>query len=97
MDTGDLTDTQRDSLTRLSQHHAGNTAVTCAEMAGRRAAELQRRRKDLSAGFGATAETVVVAQRRAAESLRRATGSPSGRGSGRALGALMSSRGPLPH
>jgi CheB methylesterase len=72
MDTGDLTDAQRDSLTRLSPHPARNTAVTRAEMARLRAAELRRRRQDLSAGFGATAETVVVARRRAAESLRRA-------------------------
>lgn len=49
-----------------------NTAACRAELAGTRAAELSRRRNDLSAGFGATAQTVATARRRAAESRRRA-------------------------
>lgn len=49
-----------------------NTAACRAELAGMRAAELGRRRSDLSSGFGATAETVATARRRAAESRRRA-------------------------
>lgn len=40
MDTGDLTDAQRDSLTRLSPHPARNTAVTRAEMARLRASSV---------------------------------------------------------
>lgn len=61
-----------DDATRLGPNHARNCAATRAEMARLRAAELARRRQDLSAGFGATAQTVATAQRRAAESLRRA-------------------------
>ncbi|ORB73279.1 chemotaxis protein CheB [Mycobacterium scrofulaceum] len=49
-----------------------NTAACRAELAGMRAAELSRRRDDLSSGFGATAQTVATARRRAAESRRRA-------------------------
>jgi two-component system chemotaxis response regulator CheB len=49
-----------------------NSAAARARMAQQRAAELQRRRRDLSTGFGATAESVAVARRRAGESLRRA-------------------------
>lgn len=49
-----------------------NTAACRAELAGFRAAELSRRLRDLSSGFGATAETVATARRRVAESLRRA-------------------------
>ncbi len=72
MDTGDLTDAEPDLPTPLSPNNASNTAGTRAEMAGLRVAELRRRREDLSTGLGATAQTVVVARRRAAESLRRA-------------------------
>jgi two-component system chemotaxis response regulator CheB len=72
MDTRDVTDAQRDSVAQLWAHHARNTAATRAEMASLRAAELKRRREDLSAGFGATAQTVATARHRAAESLRRA-------------------------
>jgi hypothetical protein len=61
-----------DDATWLRPNHATNCAATRAEMARLRAAELARRRQDLSAGFGATAQTVATAQRRAAESLRRA-------------------------
>lgn len=49
-----------------------NNAECRAELAGLRAAELARRRRELSAGYGATAETVATARRRAAESRRRA-------------------------
>ncbi|ORW91553.1 hypothetical protein AWB92_17940 [Mycobacterium sp. IEC1808] len=49
-----------------------NNAATRAEAARQRAAELQRRRHDLSEGFGATEQTVSIARRRAQESLRRA-------------------------
>jgi len=63
---------QRDGLTPRSPNHSANRAASRAEMARLRAAELRRRRQDLSAGFGADAQTVAVAQRRAAESLRRA-------------------------
>jgi two-component system chemotaxis response regulator CheB len=49
-----------------------NSAAGRADMARRRAAELRRRREDLSSGFGATAETAATAQRRAGESKRRA-------------------------
>lgn len=53
-------------------HDPDNTAAGRAELAGLRAAELSRRRKDLSAGMGATAQSVALARRRAAESRRRA-------------------------
>jgi two-component system chemotaxis response regulator CheB len=49
-----------------------NSAAARAEKARLRAAELQARRRDLSAGFGATAQTVATAQLRAAESSQRA-------------------------
>lgn len=51
---------------------APNSAATRAELARQRAAELQRRRRDLSEGFGATARTVALARRRTQESVRRA-------------------------
>ncbi|MCV7444346.1 chemotaxis protein CheB [Mycobacterium paraense] len=49
-----------------------NNAAARAEIARQRAAELARRRRDLSEGFGATPRTVALARRRAQESLRRA-------------------------
>lgn len=49
-----------------------SSAATRAELAKQRAAELQRRREDLSEGLGTTARTVAIARRRAQESLRRA-------------------------
>jgi two-component system, chemotaxis family, protein-glutamate methylesterase/glutaminase len=49
-----------------------NSAASRAELAGLRAAELGRRRKDLSAGIVASPHTVATARRRAAESRRRA-------------------------
>lgn len=52
----------------LAPHHG----ATRAEMACQRAAELRRRRQDLSEGVGATEQTVSIARRRAQESLRRA-------------------------
>ena len=72
METGDLTDAQHDGRAQMSRNNGSNTACARAEMARLRAAELRRRRQDLSSGIGATAQTVVVARRRAAESLRRA-------------------------
>ena len=72
MDTGGLTDAQHDDPAGPSPNNAQNSPGARAEMARQRAAELRRRRQDLSAGFGATAQSVVVARRRAAESLRRA-------------------------
>ncbi len=65
---GDATAAEGESM----DNSATNSAGARAEMARVRAAELQLRRQDLSAGFGATAQSVVVARRRAAESLRRA-------------------------
>lgn len=61
-----------DSLTEVTGGHAAQTAAARAEAARRRAAELRRRREDLATGLGATEQSVAVAQRRAAESLRRA-------------------------
>jgi two-component system chemotaxis response regulator CheB len=72
MDTDDVTTARHDGHTQPSPNHAANSAAARAEMARLRAAELQRRRQDLSAGFGSTARTVALAQHRAAESLRRA-------------------------
>jgi hypothetical protein len=72
MGTRDLTDAQHDSFSPLSPGGATNTAAARAEVARLRAAELQRRRQDLSAGLGCTAQTVALARHRAAESLRRA-------------------------
>lgn len=51
---------------------APNSAAARAEMAKRRVSELRRRRQDLSDGFGATAQSVAIARRRARESRRRA-------------------------
>ncbi len=51
---------------------APNTAGARAELAGQRAAELKRRRQDLSEGMGASAQSVAIARRRAKESVRRA-------------------------
>jgi two-component system chemotaxis response regulator CheB len=72
METGDLTDAQHDSRAQLSPNNGSNTAGARAEMARLRAAELRRRRQDLSSGIGPTTQTVVMARRRAAGSLRRA-------------------------
>ena len=69
---GDAPAAERDSLTGPSPNHSANSAASRAELARLRAAELRRRHQDLSAGFGATKQTVAAARRRAAESLRRA-------------------------
>ncbi|WP_084187735.1 chemotaxis protein CheB [Mycobacterium paraffinicum] len=53
-------------------HDLENTAAGRAELARLRAAELGRRRKDLSAGIAASTQSVAMARRRAAESRRRA-------------------------
>jgi len=49
-----------------------NSAAARAELARLRADELRLRRQDLAEGCGATAHTMAVARRRAAESRRRA-------------------------
>lgn len=56
----------------IAEGDVPNTAAARAEMARLRATELRRRRQDLSEGFGATAQSVALARRRAQESLRRA-------------------------
>ncbi|OBG32710.1 chemotaxis protein CheB [Mycobacterium sp. E3198] len=56
----------------MSPDRTPNSATARAELAKQRAAELKRRREDLSEGFGATARTVALARRRAQESVRRA-------------------------
>lgn len=55
-----------------SLNHMIDSAASRAEAARLRVVELQRRRRDLAAGLGATAETVAAAQRKAKESKRRA-------------------------
>jgi two-component system, chemotaxis family, protein-glutamate methylesterase/glutaminase len=72
MDTGDVIAATRDSFNPLSPSRAMNSPATRAEVARLRAAELRRRREDLAAGFGATAQSVAAARRRAEESLLRA-------------------------
>jgi two-component system chemotaxis response regulator CheB len=57
---------------RVPLSSTDNDAAARAEAARQRAAELRRRRQDLAAGRGATAQTVAIARRRAEESLRRA-------------------------
>lgn len=61
-----------DVFDRLPIKLGTNTAAARGELARLRAAELERRRKQLTVGFGATQETVAVARRRAEESRRRA-------------------------
>lgn len=63
---------ESDIFGRLAPSFGTNGAAARSELARLRAAELRRRRQDLSAGFGATQETVALARRRAAESRRRA-------------------------
>ncbi|OBG85100.1 hypothetical protein A9X05_17095 [Mycobacterium sp. E3298] len=63
-DVGELPELRRSDLV--------NTAAGRADLARERAEELSRRRRDLSAGLGATTESVAMARRRAAESRRRA-------------------------
>ncbi|OBK70049.1 chemotaxis protein CheB [Mycobacterium sp. 1165178.9] len=61
-----------DVLDRLRPEFATNSAAARGELARLRAAELERRRKELTVGFGATRETVAMARRRAQESRSRA-------------------------
>lgn len=58
--------------TATADVEATNSAPARAELARLRAAEVRQRRQDLSTGFGATAQTVATARRRAEESRRRA-------------------------
>jgi two-component system, chemotaxis family, protein-glutamate methylesterase/glutaminase len=69
METGERTGAPYDGQSQLSPV---NSPAARAEAARLRAAELRRRRQDLAAGLGATAQSVAVARRRAEESLRRA-------------------------
>lgn len=61
-----------DRATDWATNRATSNAATRAEIARVRAAELRQRRLDLSAGSGATSNTVATARRRAEESRRRA-------------------------
>ncbi|MEZ0351061.1 chemotaxis protein CheB [Mycobacterium sp. pR1184] len=70
-ETEDVTGLPRGGLPQLPSNRTANTPAGRAEAARRRAAELQRRRQDLAAGLGATAQSVAIARRRAEESLRR--------------------------
>jgi two-component system, chemotaxis family, protein-glutamate methylesterase/glutaminase len=72
METGERTDAPYDGHSQLSPNLTISTPASRAEAARLRAAELRRRRQDLAAGLGATAQSVAVARRRAEESLRRA-------------------------
>lgn len=66
------TTTTHGILDRLPPRFSTNSAAARGELARLRATELQRRRKELTVGFGATQETVAVARRRAEESRCRA-------------------------
>src|SRR5262245_3599688 len=72
MESSDATATCHDLLTRMRPERLGNGGAARAEVARLRTAELRRRRQELAAGRGATAQTVATARRRAEESLRRA-------------------------
>ncbi|OMC39648.1 hypothetical protein A5744_21475 [Mycobacterium sp. IS-1264] len=61
-----------DAAETIQEIQAPNSAAARAETARLRAMELRRRREELSAGLGPSAETVAIARRRAQESLRRA-------------------------
>jgi len=61
-----------DVLDRLAPKFSTNTAAARGELARLRAAELQRRRQELTVGIVATPETVAMARRRARESRSRA-------------------------
>ncbi|MFP1153437.1 chemotaxis protein CheB [Mycobacterium sherrisii] len=61
-----------DDQFREPSTRALDDAAARAEAARLRADELRRRRQDLAAGIGATAQTVAMARRRAEESVRRA-------------------------
>ncbi len=66
------TETDRDTVTQLAPNRTVDNASGRAEAARMRVVELRRRRQDLAAGQGATAQTVATARRRAQESFRRA-------------------------
>ena len=63
---------QSGALTPPPPNQAMARAAARAESAGERAAELRRRRQDLSEGLGATADSLSIARRNAQESVRRA-------------------------
>ncbi len=69
---GEATTARRDHPAGRWLSDARDSAAARAEVARVRAVELRRRRQDISAGFGATAQTVAAARRRAEESRRRA-------------------------
>lgn len=64
--------TTYDVLRQLPQTFGTNSAAARGELARLRAAELERRRQELTVGIGATQETVATARRRAVESRCRA-------------------------
>jgi two-component system, chemotaxis family, protein-glutamate methylesterase/glutaminase len=72
MDAGLVTTARHNGVTPMPHFPALDGAAARAEAARMRIAELRRRREELAAGRGATAQTVATARRRAAESLRRA-------------------------
>ncbi|OBK35056.1 hypothetical protein A5659_20620 [Mycobacterium sp. 1165196.3] len=72
MDVGAAIATTYGVLDGLPPKFGSNTAAARGELARRRAAELQRRRRELTVGLGATQETVALARRRAQESRSRA-------------------------
>ena len=95
MDTGDLTAARQSypAVAAPRREHRSHPRRNGRPAHRRTAAETQGSVRGIwryrgNGGRGATQGRGVIAP--------RATGSPSGRGSGRALGALMSSRGPLP-
>lgn len=69
---GDHTTTTQKEAMHTGDVVVPNSAAARGDIARQRVAELARRRRELSNGFGATAQTVAVARRRAQESLRRA-------------------------
>lgn len=69
---GDVTEAKHHRGSQQSPRYTVSSPAARAETARLRAAELRRRRQDLAAGLGASAETVGIARRRAQESLRRA-------------------------
>ncbi|BBY41461.1 hypothetical protein MMAN_55950 [Mycobacterium mantenii] len=69
---GDAAVAASDMFGQLSPKYRTNSAEARGELARLRGAELERRRQELSVGFGATRETVAAAQRKAEESRYRA-------------------------
>lgn len=70
--TGNVAGAPRDRLPKAWLSNASSGAVARGESARLRAEELSRRRRDLSDGFRATAQTVAMARQRVEESRRRA-------------------------